>query len=40
VGEAVVAFEIASSIKEVFGGDSMFGMKSNFNAYIEYIRNH
>ncbi len=40
VGESVVAFEIAKAIKEKFGGDCLFGMKSNYNAYIEYVKNH
>jgi len=39
IGEAVVCFEIARSIKEKFGGDTVLAMKSNYAAYLEYLRN-
>ncbi len=40
VAEAVTAFEIAKAVKGKFGGDCMFGMKSNYLAYVEYVKNH
>jgi len=39
IGEAVVAFEIALAMREKFGGDSLKEMKSNFERYVEEIRN-
>ncbi len=38
VGEAVVGFEIARSIAEKFGGDSLAEMKRNYDAYVEYVK--
>ncbi|MFQ5456081.1 MAG: chorismate synthase [Nitrospirota bacterium] len=38
VGEAVVAFEIASLIIEKFSGDSIGEMKRNYNEYMRYVR--
>lgn len=38
VGEAVVAFELASACVEKFGGDSLGEMKRNYQAYMEYVR--
>ena len=40
VAEAVTSFEIARAVKEKFGGDCMFGMKSNYLAFVEYVKNH
>jgi len=39
IGEAVVAFEIAHAMREKFGGDSLKEMKSNFEHYIEELKN-
>jgi len=39
IGEAVVAFEIAREMREKFGGDSLKEMKSNFEGYVEEIKN-
>jgi len=39
IGEAVVAFELASAMIEKFGGDSLTEMKRNFNSYQEYVKN-
>ena len=39
IGEAVVAFEIARAMREKFGGDSLREMKSNFERYIEDLKN-
>jgi len=39
IGEAVVAFEIAREMREKFGGDSLKEMKSNFERYVEEIKN-
>ncbi|MBU7008763.1 chorismate synthase [Phosphitispora fastidiosa] len=38
VGEAVVCFEIARSIAEKFGGDSLAEMKRNYDAYVNYVK--
>lgn len=38
IGEAVVAFEIASAMVEKFGGDSLKEMKHNFKGYMDYVR--
>lgn len=38
VGEAAVAFEIASAMIEKFGGDSLDEMKRNYKGYMDYIR--
>jgi len=39
IGEAVVAWEIARAMREKFGGDSLQEMKSNFEHYIEELKN-
>jgi len=39
IGEAVVAFEIARTMREKFGGDSLKEMKSNFEYYIAELKN-
>jgi chorismate synthase len=39
IGEAVVAFELASAMIEKFGGDSLTEMKQNFSSYQEYVKN-
>lgn len=39
IGEAVVAFEIARTMREKFGGDSLKEMKSNFEHYIAELKN-
>lgn len=39
IGEAVVAFEIARTMREKFGGDSFKEMKSNFEHYIAELKN-
>ncbi|MCJ7646206.1 chorismate synthase [bacterium] len=39
IGEAVVAFEIARTMREKFGGDSLKEMKSNFEHYIVELKN-
>ena len=38
IGEAVVALELAASMREKFGGDSLEEMKRNFKEYIRQIR--
>lgn len=38
IGEAAVSFELARSIKEKFGGDSLNEIKRNFSSYLEQIR--
>ena len=38
IGEAVVAFEVASAMVEKFGGDSLNEMKHNFKGYMDYVR--
>lgn len=38
VGEAVVAFEIAASMTEKFGGDSIDEMKRNYDEYQRHLR--
>lgn len=38
VGEAVVAFEIARSFREKFGGDSLREMRQNFESYLAHLR--
>lgn len=38
VGEAVVAVELASTMTEKFGGDSLSEMKRNYESYLEYVR--
>lgn len=38
VGEAMVAFELASSFLEKFGGDSLNETKRNFDSYLEQLR--
>jgi chorismate synthase len=38
VGEAVAAFEIAGSLIEKFGGDSLAEMKRNYDGYMEYVK--
>jgi chorismate synthase len=37
VGEAVVAFEIASALIEKFGGDSIDEMKRNYISYMKHV---
>lgn len=39
IGEAVVAFELASAMIEKFGGDSLIEMKHNYDNYMEYVKN-
>jgi len=39
IGEAVVAFELASALTEKFGGDSLREMKRNYESYLEYVAN-
>lgn len=39
IGEAVVALEIVRAMREKFGGDSLKEMKSNFEHYIEELKN-
>jgi len=39
IGEAVVTLEIARAMREKFGGDSLKEMKSNFEHYIEELKN-
>lgn len=38
VGESVIAFEIAKSLVEKFGGDSLTEMKRNYDSYIDYVK--
>jgi len=38
IGEAAVAFELSSAIKEKFGGDSMGETKNNFDSYQKQVR--
>ena len=38
IAESVVAFEIASSMKDKFGGDSMIEIKRNLISYLESIK--
>jgi len=38
VGEAVIAFEIATAMIEKFGGDSIDEMKKNYDSYQGYLR--
>jgi len=38
IAESVVAFEIASSMKNKFGGDSMAEIKRNLISYMESIK--
>ena len=38
VGEAVVAWEIASAFKEKFGGDSIAETKRNFHSYLKNLK--
>ena len=37
IGEAVVAFEVARTFGEKFGGDSLAEMQRNHRAYLEYL---
>ncbi len=37
IGEAVVAFEVATALCEKFGGDSLGEMQRNHRAYLEYL---
>jgi chorismate synthase len=39
VGESVVAFELAVSFLEKFGGDSLSEISRNYNGYLEQIKN-
>ena len=39
VGEAMVAYELAASYLEKFGGDSLQETKRNFKGYLEQVRN-
>ncbi len=38
VGEAVVAFELARTMQEKFGGDSLGEMRRNYEGYLSYSR--
>ena len=38
IGEAVVAFEVAVTLREKFGGDSLEEMRRNFDAYLDVVR--
>ena len=38
VGEAVIAYEMANSLIEKFGGDNLEEMKRNFDAYQAYVK--
>lgn len=38
IGEAVVAFEVAATLREKFGGDSLEEMKRHFETYVTYVR--
>jgi chorismate synthase len=38
VGEAVIAFEMASAMIEKFGGDSLDEMKRNYDGYVASVR--
>jgi chorismate synthase len=38
VGEAVAALEIANTMIEKFGGDSLKEMKRNYSSYMKYVR--
>ncbi|MDD5259973.1 MAG: chorismate synthase, partial [bacterium] len=38
IAENVVAFELARSMQEKFGGDSLREMKRNYHGYMEQIR--
>ena len=38
IGEAVIAFEIAESFLEKFGGDSVEETMRNYRGYLEYLR--
>ncbi|MGH7478398.1 MAG: chorismate synthase, partial [Candidatus Methylomirabilales bacterium] len=38
IGEAVVAFEVAATLREKFGGDSLEEMRRNFDAYLNGVR--
>ncbi|PIU40758.1 MAG: chorismate synthase, partial [Candidatus Omnitrophica bacterium CG07_land_8_20_14_0_80_50_8] len=38
VGEAMVAFELAKSYLEKFGGDSLVETRRNFEGYLKQIR--
>jgi chorismate synthase len=38
VAEACVAIELASSLLDKFGGDSIDEMRRNYNAYMETLR--
>ena len=37
IGEAVVAFEVASAFIEKFGGDSITEMKRNYKGYLDSV---
>ncbi len=39
VGEAMVAFELANSFLEKFGGDSLKETKRNFDSYLDQLKN-
>ena len=38
VGEAVLAWELASVFLEKFGGDSLVEIKRNFQGYVEHLK--
>jgi chorismate synthase len=40
VGESVVAFQLAKSFLEKFGGDSFREIKRNYECYLEQIKNY
>ena len=38
MGEAVVAYEMASAFIEKFGGDTLQEMRRNYDAYQDYVK--
>ena len=40
IGEAVVAFVIADTLQEKFGGDSLEEMKRNYKGYIDQVNQY
>lgn len=40
IGEAMLAIVLANSMREKFGGDSIAEMKSNFNNYLQTLKNY
>ena len=39
IAETVVAFELANAFLEKFGGDSLAEITSNYQGYLEQVRN-